>query len=84
MRYQSLEINYHTAPNNKSTALPILQKLISMMVCLLGIAEYISILPLKLGIDIQSQTKISLETQKFNMAARQPFWKWRRWKSVGF
>ena len=39
MRYQSLEINYHTAPNNKSTALPILQKLISIMVCLLGRAE---------------------------------------------
>ena len=43
MIYQSLEINYHTAPNNKSTALPILQKLISIMVCLLhvlGRAEY--------------------------------------------
>ena len=40
MRYQSLKINYHTAPNNKSTALPILQKLISIMVCLLGRAEY--------------------------------------------
>ena len=40
MRYQSLEINYHTAPNNKSTALPILQKIISIMVCLLGRAEY--------------------------------------------
>ena len=40
MRYQSLEINYHTALNNKSTALPILQKLISIMVCLLGRAEY--------------------------------------------
>ena len=40
MGYQSLEINYHTAPNNKSTALPILQKLISIMVCLLGRAEY--------------------------------------------
>ena len=43
MRYQSLEINYHTAPNNKSTALPILQKLISIMVCLLGRAEYIEL-----------------------------------------
>ena len=32
MRYQSLEINYHTAPNNKSTALPILHKLISIMI----------------------------------------------------
>ena len=42
MRYQSLEINYHTAPNNKSTALPILQKLISIMVCLLGRAEYLN------------------------------------------
>ena len=31
MRYQSWEINYHTAPNNKSTALPILQKLISII-----------------------------------------------------
>ena len=41
MRYQSWEINYHTAPNNKSTALPILQKLISIMVCLLGRAEYV-------------------------------------------
>ena len=41
MGYQSLEINYHTAPNNKSTALPILQKLISIMVCLLGRAEYV-------------------------------------------
>ena len=39
MVYKSLEINYHTAPNNKSTALPILQKLISIMVCLLGRAE---------------------------------------------
>ena len=39
MRYQSLEINYHTTPNNKSTALPILQKIISIMVCLLGRAE---------------------------------------------
>ena len=43
MRYQSLEINYHTAPNNKSTALPILQKLISIMVCLLGRVEYAEI-----------------------------------------
>ena len=42
MRYQSLEINYHTAPNNKSTALPILQKIISIMVCLLGRAEYLT------------------------------------------
>ena len=46
MRYQSLEINYHTAPNNKSTALPILQKLISIMVCLLGRAEYVISYPL--------------------------------------
>ena len=44
---------------------------------------YISILPLKFGVDIQSQTKVSLETKKSNMAARQPFWKWRRWKSIG-
>ena len=44
---------------------------------------YISILPLKFGVDIQSQTKVSPETKKFNMAARRPFWKWRRWKSIG-
>ena len=44
---------------------------------------YISILPLKFGVDIQSQTKVSPETKKFNMAARRPFWKWRRWKLIG-
>ena len=44
---------------------------------------YISILPLKFGVDIQSQTKVSPETKKFNMAARRSFWKWRRWKSIG-
>ena len=44
---------------------------------------YISILPLKFGVDIQSQTKVSPETKKSNMAARQPFWKWHRWKSIG-
>ena len=27
MKYQSLEINYHIAPNNKSTVLPILEKI---------------------------------------------------------
>ena len=46
---------------------------------------YISIVPLKFEVDIQSQTKVkSLETQKSNMAARRPFWKWCRWKSIGF
>ena len=44
---------------------------------------YISILPLTFGIDIQSQTKVSPETKKSNTAARRPFWKWRRWKSIG-
>ena len=44
---------------------------------------YISILPLKLGVDIQSQTKVSPETKKSNMTTRQPFWKWRHWKSIG-
>ena len=47
------------------------------------LAIYISILPLKFGVDIQSQTKVSPETKKSNMAARQPFWKWHRWKSIG-
>ena len=40
-------------------------------------------LPLKFGVDIQSQTKVSPETKKSNMATRRPFWKWRRWKSIG-
>ena len=44
---------------------------------------YISTLPLKFGVDIQSQSKVSPETKKSNMAARRPFWKWRRWKSIG-
>ena len=44
---------------------------------------YISILPLKFGVDIQSQTKVSMETKKSNMAARRSFWKWRQWKSTG-
>ena len=44
---------------------------------------YISTLPLKFGADIQSQSKVSPETKKSNMATRRPFWKWRRWKSIG-
>ena len=44
---------------------------------------YISILLLKFGVDIQSQTKVSPETKKSNMAARWPFWNWRHWKSIG-
>ena len=43
---------------------------------------YISTLPLKFGVDIQSQTKVSPETKKSNMATRRPFWKWRCWKSI--
>ena len=45
---------------------------------------YISIVPLKFGVYIQSQTKVSPETKKSNMATRQPFWKWRQCKSIGF
>ena len=48
-----------------------------------GISLYISTLPLKFGVDIQSQSKVSPETKKSNMATRRPFWKWRRWKSTG-
>ena len=44
---------------------------------------YISTLPLKFGADIQSQSTVSPETKKSNMATRRPFWKWRRWKSKG-
>ena len=44
---------------------------------------YISTLPLKFGVDIQSQSKVSPETKKSNMATRPTFWKWRRWKSIG-
>ena len=42
---------------------------------------YISTLPLKFGVDIQIQSKVSPETKQSNMAARRPFWKLRRWKS---
>ena len=44
---------------------------------------YISIVPLKFGVDIHSQTKVSLETKISNMAAMRLFWKWHRWKSIG-
>ena len=44
---------------------------------------HICILPLKFGVDIQSQTKVSPETKKSNMATRRPFWKWHHWKSIG-
>ena len=44
---------------------------------------YKSTLSLKFGVDIQSQSKVSLETKKSNMDARRPFWKWRHWKSIG-
>ena len=44
---------------------------------------YISILPLEFGVDIQSQTKVSPETKKSNMATRRPFWKRSHWKSIG-
>ena len=46
---------------------------------------YISIVPLKFEVDIQSQSKVRVWKPKIsNMAARRPFWKWRRWKSIGF
>ena len=56
---------------------------------LLKISRFLSIhtsdVLLKFGLDIQSQTKVkSPETEKFNMAARQPFWKWHCWKSINF
>ena len=44
---------------------------------------HIYILPLKFGVDIQSQTKVSPETKKSNMSARRAFWKWHHWKSIG-
>ena len=46
---------------------------------------YISIVQLKFGVDIQSQTKVRVwKPKKSNMATRRPFWKWSRWKSIGF
>ena len=46
---------------------------------------YISIVPLKFEVDIQSQNKVrGWKPKKSNMAARRPVWKWRRWKSIGF
>ena len=39
---------------------------------------------LKFDLDIQSQINVkSPETEKSNMATRQPFWKWHLWKSIG-
>ena len=46
---------------------------------------YISIVLLKFEVDIQSQSKVRVrKPKKSNMAARRPFWKWHRWKSIGF
>ena len=45
---------------------------------------YISIVPLKFEVDIQSQSKVRVrKPKKSNMAARRPFCKWHRWKSIG-
>ena len=42
-------------------------------------------MPLKFGVDIQSQTKVRVwKPKKNNMVTRRPFWKWPRWKSIGF
>ena len=49
----------------------------------IGSYPYTCILPLLFGVDIQSQTEVSPETKKSNMAARQPFWKWHHWKLIG-
>ena len=44
---------------------------------------YTSIGPLKLPVHIQSQTTVRVwRTKKSNIATRQPFWKWHRWKSI--
>ena len=43
---------------------------------------YISIVPLKFEVDIQSQSKVRV--WKPNNPIWPPFWKWRRWKSIGF
>ena len=46
---------------------------------------YISIVPPKFKVDIQSQSNVRVrKPKKSNMAARWPFWKWHRWKSIGF
>ena len=45
---------------------------------------YISTVPLKFIVHIQSQTKVRVwKPKKSNMAARWPFWNYRRWKSIG-
>ena len=43
---------------------------------------YISIVPLKFEVDIQSQSKVRVRKPK-NPIWR-PLWKWHRWKSIGF
>ena len=32
----------------------------------------------------KAKVKLDSGTKKSNMSARQPFWKWRHWKSIGF
>ena len=45
---------------------------------------YISILPLKFAVDIQSQTKVRVRKPiNSNMAAWRPFWNQHCWKSIG-
>ena len=40
---------------------------------------------LKFGLDFQSQTEVRVRKPEISkMAARQPFWKWHSWKSIGF
>ena len=43
---------------------------------------YISIVPLKFEVDIQSQSQVRVWKPKNPIWP--PFWKWRRWKSIGF
>ena len=46
---------------------------------------YISIVPLKFEVDIQSQSKVRVRKPKTPIwPPGGPFWKWRRWKSIGF
>ena len=42
---------------------------------------YISVVPLKFEVDIQSQSKVRVWKPKNPIW---PFWKWCRWKSIGF
>ena len=68
------------SPETKKSILKVTSLKINMLLPI-----YISIVQLKFAVDIQSPTKVRVwKPKNSNMATRRPFWKWPRWKSIGF